>query len=38
MKDDSFKTFVLDQLQKLDDVEARRMFGGYGLYHDETFL
>jgi DNA transformation protein and related proteins len=38
MKDDSFKTFVLDQLQKLDDVEARRMFGGYGLYQDETFF
>ena len=38
MKDESFKDFVLDQLQKLDDVEARRMFGGYGLYYDETFF
>jgi DNA transformation protein and related proteins len=38
MKDDSFKTFVLDQLQELDDVEARRMFGGHGLYQDETFF
>jgi DNA transformation protein len=37
-KDDSFKDFVLDQLQGLDDVEARRMFGGYGLYRDETFF
>ena len=37
-KDESFKNFVLDQLQELDDVEARRMFGGYGLYQDETFF
>ena len=37
-KDESFKDFVFDQLQKLDDVEARRMFGGYGLYKDETFF
>ena len=37
-KEDSFKNFVLDQLQELDDVEARRMFGGYGLYQDETFF
>jgi DNA transformation protein and related proteins len=36
--DDSFKDFVLDQLRTLDDVEARRMFGGYGLYQDETFF
>lgn len=36
--DDSFKDFVLDQLRELDDVEARRMFGGYGLYQDETFF
>ena len=37
-KDDSFKDFLLDQLGAMDDVEARRMFGGYGLYHDETFF
>jgi DNA transformation protein len=37
-KDDSFKDFVLDQLGELDDVEAQRMFGGYGLYQDETFF
>ena len=37
-KDDSFKDFVLDQLRKLDDVEARRMFGGFGVYLDETFF
>jgi DNA transformation protein and related proteins len=38
MKDDSFKDFVLDQLQELDNVEARGMFGGFGLYRDETFF
>ncbi len=38
VKDESFKDFVLDQLRELDDVEARRMFGGYGLYQDETFF
>jgi len=36
--DDSFRDFVLDQLSGLDDVEARRMFGGFGLYQDETFF
>jgi DNA transformation protein len=36
--DDSFKDFVLDQLHEIDDVEARRMFGGCGLYQDETFF
>jgi DNA transformation protein len=37
-KDESFKDFLLDQLHELDDVEARRMFGGFGLYQDETFF
>ena len=37
-KDESFKDFVLDQLVEMDGVEARRMFGGYGLYRDETFF
>ena len=37
-KDDSFKDFVLDQLGAMEDVEARRMFGGYGLYQEETFF
>src|SRR5499433_1380900 len=37
-KDESFKDFVLDQLQELDNVEARRMFGGHGLYQDEIFF
>jgi len=37
-KDESFRDFVVDQLHELDEVEARRMFGGYGLYRDETFF
>ena len=37
-KDESFKDFVLDQLRELDDIDARRMFGGFGLYRDETFF
>lgn len=37
-KDESFKDCVLNQLQELGGVEARRMFGGYGLYQDETFF
>ena len=37
-KDESFKDFVLDQLRELDGVEARRMFGSFGLYRDETFF
>jgi DNA transformation protein len=35
---DSFKAFVLDQLQDLGDVTARSMFGGVGLYHRGTFF
>jgi len=38
MKNDSFKDFVVDQLHGLDNVEARRMFGGYGIYCDEAFF
>ena len=37
-RDESFKDFVLDQLQDLDGVDATRLFGGYGLYRGETFF
>jgi DNA transformation protein len=37
-KDESFKDFVLDQLRELDNLEARRMFGSFGLYRDDTFF
>nr|MBI3614028.1 TfoX/Sxy family protein [Nitrospirota bacterium] len=38
MKHDSFKDFVLDQLDGLTAVTCRSMFGGYGLYRDEVFF
>ena len=38
MRDDSFKDFVLDQVSRLGRVEARAMFGGYGLYQGKTFF
>lgn len=38
MRDESFKDFVLDQLEALPDIEARGMFGGFGLYADKTFF
>lgn len=37
-KQDGFRDFVLDQLADLRGVTARAMFGGYGLYHRETFF
>lgn len=37
-KQDSFKDFVLDQLNGLLGLTNRAMFGGYGLYQRETFL
>lgn len=38
MKNDSFKDFILDQLDALPEIECRAMFGGYGLYSDEIFF
>lgn len=38
MVDDSFATFVLDQLAGLGGVSARRMFGAHGLYLDAVFF
>jgi len=38
MNDATFRDFVLDQLQRLGEVDYRRMFGSYGLYHDEVFF
>ena len=38
MKQDSFKEFVLDQLNGMGSVTCRAMFGGYGLYHREIFF
>jgi DNA transformation protein len=38
MPDDSFKEFVLDQLNALPDLRARAMFGAHGLYCGENFF
>ena len=38
MQDDSFKEFVLEQLRELGQVECRRMFGSYGMYHQGRFF
>ncbi len=35
---DSFKAFVLDQLEELGGVTSKAMFGGVGLYRDGTFF
>jgi len=38
MRDEGVKQFVEDQLLGLGGVDARAMFGGYGLYHRGTFF
>ena len=38
MRDENFCRFVLDQLDEMNDVHARPMFGGFGLYRGETFF
>ena len=35
---DNFSSFVLDQLDGLDELSARRMFGGAGLYCGAVFF
>ena len=35
---DTFRSFVLDQLEELGDVVPRAMFGGVGLYHRDVFF
>ena len=37
-KADSFKEFVLDQLDGLEGLRAKAMFGGYGLYLGDKFF
>ena len=38
MSADSFTDFVLEQLQDLERIHCRAMFGGHGLYSDEHFF
>ena len=35
---DSFKDFVLDQLDALPELRVKAMFGGHGLYQHERFF
>jgi DNA transformation protein len=35
---DEFIDYVIDQLAAWGEVSARKMFGGAGLYHDETMF
>jgi DNA transformation protein len=35
---DSFKRFVLDQLEEVGEIQPRAMFGGIGLYHRGLFF
>jgi DNA transformation protein len=35
---DTYKRFLLDQLEELGDVEPRSMFGGVGLYFRDVFF
>lgn len=38
MGDESLKDFILDQLGSEQGVTAKRMFSGYGFYHDSHFF
>lgn len=38
MKTDTFQEFVTDQLEGLEGLEIRRMFGGWGLYLKKSFF
>ena len=38
MKTDTFTEFVGDQLEGLEDLEIKRMFGGQGLYLKKVFF
>jgi DNA transformation protein len=38
VKTDSFKDFVLDQLDGLRGLACQSMFGGYGLYRRDVFF
>lgn len=38
IKSDSFREFVVEQLQGVWDVRCKGMFGGYGLYTGQKFF
>ncbi len=38
MSRDSFKEFVLEQLDGMGELRCRAMFGGHGVYHRDVFF
>jgi DNA transformation protein len=38
VRDDSFRTYVLDQLDRLPSLRSIVMFGGIGIYHAQMFF
>lgn len=38
VRSDTFREFVIEQLQGVRDVRCKSMFGGYGLYAGERFF
>ncbi len=38
MSNTSFVDYVLDTLSSFGNIKARKMFGGYGIYKDNTFF
>jgi len=34
----TFKDFIIDQLSACGGIQARSMFGGWGIYQDQTFF
>ncbi len=38
MGENTFKDFVLDQLEELEGLRSQAMFGGYGLYSYDVFF
>ncbi|MEK7643017.1 MAG: TfoX/Sxy family protein [Patescibacteria group bacterium] len=38
IQSDEFQIYVLEQLSNLSGIWARRMFGGWGLYHGAKFF
>lgn len=37
-KDESFKEFIIDQLDGLAPLRCKAMFGGFGLYREDDFF
>lgn len=38
MIDPSFKDYILDQLEEIENLRSKRMFGSFGLYSGDKFF